>query len=74
MKEYNKSLGESFLTYDKVLQIFLDTALENLSKQEASRPKLNFNERLKYRKMLNYHCIENIKSIINANKINYVEF
>lgn len=71
---YNEALGENRLSYEILMQLFMDSAIENLIKQDASWLKLTQEERIKYRNKLNTHCIENIQSILHENKIKHIEF
>mgnify|MGYP002078990678 CR=1 FL=1 len=71
---YNESLWEDRLSYQILMKLFMDSAIENLIKQDASWPKLTQEERIRYRNKLNTHCIENIQSILHNNKIKHIEF
>jgi len=71
---YNEALGENRLSYEILMKLFIDSAIENLIKQDASWPKLTQEERIRYRNKLNANCIENIYSILNENKIKHIEF
>ena len=72
--EYNKALGENRLSYEIIMNLFMDNAIDNLIIQDASWPKLTQEERRSYRNKLNIHCIENIQSIVHEGKIKHIEF
>lgn len=74
IKIYNNTVWCNCLSYEILLQLFIDQAIKNLIYQEASWPKLTDWERKKYRELLNLHCKENLIELAIKQRIKHIEF